>query len=193
MYRKIITLLLCAAVLLLSGCSDEKRIDKASIIETVAVSTHNGKTDYTFYVLESSDAPKGIAIEANSFKQAYLLAKEKYIPDISLSKLELIAVDEDVNYSALKADIKFISAQYTISPRTYIALCDEQTLEEFSQEKDFSQTVEKRVEGLKQKNKLVKTDALGVYNCIENEGKAELYLPLVNSYEELNVSSVKIF
>ena len=108
MAKKIILILLCITSILFTGCSSSKQVDMASIAEAVTVGEKDGKICYTFYLLSSSDTPVFTSVFADSFEQACSKAKSEYIPNLSLSKLELFITEERIMDKTLKNDIKYI-------------------------------------------------------------------------------------
>ena len=96
MRAKLSILLLCLMLPLFSGCQSSRKIETASIIENVSISESGGQIYYTFYVLSSGDKPKGIRIPSDSFESACLFAEKEYIPNLSLSKLELLMIEDSV-------------------------------------------------------------------------------------------------
>ena len=112
----------------MTGCKSSHKIETASIIENVSVHKQDGQLVYTFYILTDSDTPNAVAISANSFEEAQSLAAEKYIPDMSLSKLELLLIEKEACNDVMQSDIEYISTQASFSPIAYVALCDEATI-----------------------------------------------------------------
>ena len=101
---------------MLSGCNNSRQIETASIIKNVSVDRRGGQVVYTFYRLSSSEKPWGIDVPADSFEQACALARERYIPNLSLAKLELLMLSEDVYRQVMQDDVDYISTQASFSP-----------------------------------------------------------------------------
>ena len=98
--------IVCSMVFLLTGCSNSRQIESAAIIENVTVDRQDGKLVYTFYRLTSGDAPWGIAVSAKNFEEACRLASEAFIPNLSLSKLELLLISEDAAETVMTTDLR---------------------------------------------------------------------------------------
>ncbi|MCD8025755.1 MAG: hypothetical protein LUF33_02185 [Clostridiales bacterium] len=113
---KTLSLFVISSVFLLSGCSESTGIDNTALAEAVSVSESGGKTVYTFYLLTSSDEQESVSIQANSLEQACALAKESYIPNLSLSKFELYIVNENLYERVLLNDLNFTASCYSFSP-----------------------------------------------------------------------------
>ena len=114
MRAKLCVILICLSSVLLSGCQTSRKIETASIIENVSISAEDSRVCYTFYILSSDDKPKGIRIPADSFGEARKLAESEYIPNLSLSKLELLMIEDSVLEYTLKNDIEYKSLSATL-------------------------------------------------------------------------------
>ena len=104
MIKRLITVIALIA-LTMTGCKSSHKIETASIIENVSVHRQDGRLTYTFYILTDSDSPEAVAIPADSFEEATKLAQQKYIPDMSLNKLELLLIEKDVCGDIMQSDI----------------------------------------------------------------------------------------
>lgn len=192
MFKKLVLLLICVLSAVLVGCSGAKQIDKASIAETVSVSEKEGKTSYNFYLLSDSDSPVFTSIFADSFEEACKKAKEKYIPNISLSKLELFIVENNLYKKTLKKDVGFISKRPEFTPMMYVTLCDKSTLEELEKSKQLPQNIEEHIIKNKNNNKDVCANILSVFNNFYSEDQKEIKISYINSNSELKAESIKI-
>ena len=96
---------LCCALCLLTGCNNAHRIETASVIENVCVSRSADKLCYTFFLLEDSDKPHAVTVPAGSFEEARRLAEEQYIPHVTLAKLELLLIEQEVSGEVMRRDI----------------------------------------------------------------------------------------
>ncbi len=192
MFKKLLCIILISVSVFTVGCSNSKQIDKASITETVTVDELNDQRVYTFYLLSSEEKPKFIAVPSDNLKNACTLAREKYIPNLSLAKIELYAVNEKIYSDVLIDDIIFISKQSDISPVANVILCDSETLGKFPQEKEMAENIAEHIVLLKKKDKSVSTDCLSIFNNFSNMNKGELSVSYINSKNELKTEAIKI-
>lgn len=191
MRAKLCILFICAS-LFLSGCQSSRKIETASIIENVVISNQNGEAEYTFYILSDSQKPRGISISADSFKSACRLAGEEYIPNLSLSKLELLMIEDCLVFSRLKQDIEYISAQPSFSPMAKVAVCDKKTTEEFAGDTAAQDMIEEQLILLKKNNPEVKLDYLSVFNNFESEKTRDFTVGYVTCEKEFKISEMKV-
>ncbi len=192
MRAKLSILLLCLILPVFSGCQSSRKIETASIIENVSISEDNGQIYYTFYVLSSGDKPKGIRIPSDSFKSACLLAEKEYIPNLSLSKLELLMIEDSVLEYTLKNDIEYISAQPFFSPVAYVTLCDKKTIEKFDENNAEQDLIEEQLILLKNNNPEVCIDYLSVFNHFASDRISDFTVGYVTCEHELKISERKI-
>ena len=192
MRAKLSILLLCLILPVFSGCQSSRKIETASIIENVSISEDNGQIYYTFYVLSSVDKPKGIRIPSDSFKSACLLAEKEYIPNLSLSKLELLMIEDSVLEYTLKNDIEYISAQPFFSPVAYVTLCDKKTIEKFDENNAEQDLIEEQLILLKNNNPEVCIDYLSVFNHFASDRISDFTVGYVTCEHELKISERKI-
>ena len=192
MRAKLSILLLCLILPVFSGCQSSRKIETASIIENVSFSEDNGQIYYTFYVLSSGDKPKGIRIPSDSFKSACLLAEKEYIPNLSLSKLELLMIEDSVLEYTLRSDIEYISAQPFFSPVAYVTLCDKKTIEKFDENNAEQDLIEEQLILLKNNNPEVCIDYLSVFNHFASDRISDFTVGYVTCEHELKISERKI-
>ena len=192
MPKKIILILLCVLSILFSGCSSSKQVDKASIAETVTVGKKDGRICYTFYLLSSSDTPVFTSVFADSFEQACTKAKSEYIPNLSLSKLELFITEEKIMDKTLKSDIKYISEKPYFSPLMYVTLCDDSLVEKFVNDKKLPEQVEEHIVLIKNKNKDISLNCLSIFNNFFSDFNKEFSVSYINSDREIKAESIKI-
>lgn len=191
MPRKICILLLSFSLLLFSGCRNSQMIESAAIIENVSVSRENGSTVYTFYRLTDSEKPWGVSVRADSFEQACALAEEKYIPNLSLRKLRLLMLGEDVYNEVLQRDAEYISFNSSFSPLAYFTVCDAETLKRVAGEERVQNLIEEELILLKNNNPEVDVNYLSVYNSLEND--SELLVPHIGYDGELKAGVMSVF
>ncbi len=187
MNKKLILLFL-SFIFLLTGCTNSKPIDKASIAESVTVD----KNEYTFFILSSKETPEKIKVNANSFRDACKLAKEKYIPDLSLAKLELFIINEKIYSDVLKEDIEYISSQPFFSPQIYVTLSDNNTIKGMNEDKKQSEKIEEQIILLKNKSENLNTNCLSIYNNIVDKKTEGFRIPLITSQDEMRADTRKI-
>lgn len=189
---------LCSAILVfviafsVSGCTYETRIDKASIAETVTVQKGQNGFVYNFFMLSNSDETEFVSIEASDFEQACIKAKQGYIPDLSLTKLELFIVSDEVYNEILYNDVSFMAAQYYISPIAYVAVADEDTMNFISESKEAPEKIEKYIILQKNKKHELNVNLLSIFNSFADDKNSEFNISYINSEKELKVVPLKI-
>lgn len=176
----------------LSGCSYETRIDKASIAETVTVKKGENGFVYSFYMLSNSEEPESVSIEGENFEQACDMAKRKYIPDLSLTKLELFIASDDVYNDIFYNDISFMASQYYISPRAYIAVADDNTMKFISESNEAPEKIEKHIVLQKKEDKETKVNLLSIFNNFTDKENSDFNIFNISSDKELKISPLKI-
>lgn len=191
MLKKLLCILLGLSMLALSGCSKSRRIDTAALAEDVSVDLADGQIIYTFYLLSSDEEPWPIEISADSFEQACLLAREKYIPNISLPKIKLLMINEKIYKNTLRQDIEYISSQPELSPLIYVALCDFETTENMKKDKRVSEIIENELLLIKDGDKSVSTNCLSVFNSLIQD-RNKLCVSYISSEKELKVDIINI-
>lgn len=191
MLKKLLCILLSLSMLALSGCSKSRRIDTAALAEDVSVDLADGQIIYTFYLLSSDEEPWPIEIPADSFEQACLLAREKYIPNISLPKIKLLMINEKIYKNTLRQDIEYISSQPELSPLIYVALCDFETTENMKKDKRVSEIIENELLLIKDGDKSVSTNCLSVFNSLIQD-RNKLCVSYISSEKELKVDIINI-
>ena len=184
--------LCCAAALLFTGCSHSRQIETASVIENISVEEQNGQMIYTFYPLTDSETPEAVAVPAGSMQEAQALAERQYIPNLSLSKLELLLLHTSAIDKALQQDIEYISTQASFSPSAYVAVCDTKALNIIKKNSDAQTTVERQLILCKNQNPSVNISYLAVFNCYARSSSREILLPYITADDALKVSTVKI-
>lgn len=192
MRAKLSILLMCITALMLGGCNNSRQIESASIIENVSVDEKDGQRVYTFYLLTSDEKPWGISVVANSFEEACGLAKEQYIPNLSLAKLELLMINEKIYSDVMQKDVEYISTQPSFSPIAYVTLCDSGTMKKFGETNRTQMLIEDQLVMLKKNNPDVNINYLSIFNNYANKDEDEFMVPYVSSDNELKVSEFKI-
>ncbi len=193
MFKKIITLILaCLIISLMTGCNDEKRIDKAAIAETVTVCEVNGKIIYSFYMLGSEEKPEAASVEASSFEQACSLAEEEYIPNLFLAKLELFIVQDKLCNKILYNDINYMSRSYLISPNTIVAAAGEEVMKFISDSKEAPIKIENYIILNEKNNADVKVSLLSILNSFNSLKQEDFAISYINSQKELKIDKLKI-
>lgn len=192
MFKKLLCIMLILLSLFATGCTGTKQIDKASLAETVTVDEMNGHRLYTFYLLTGEENPESVAVPSESFEKAVEIAKEKYIPDLTLAKFELYAVNEKIYKEVLLQDLKFISEQAYFSPISYVTLCDSETLKKFTEEKDTAENIEQLIMLQKKKDEGVNINCLSIFNNFLKSMNGDLLVSYIDSKNELKAETVKI-
>lgn len=192
MTKKVFLILFCISSILFTGCSSSKQVDKASIAETVTVGEKEGKICYTFYLLSSSVTPVFTSVFADSFEQACAIAKKEYVPNLSLSKLELFITEERIMDKTLKSDIKYISEKPYFSPLMYVTLCDENLPEKFANDKKLPEKAEEHIILLKNNNNDISLNCLSIFNNFYSDSNKEFSVSYINSAKEIKAETLKI-
>ena len=192
MRRAISILLTVAAAVMLSGCNNSRQIETASIIKNVSVDRRGGQVVYTFYRLSSSEKPWGIDVPADSFEHACALARERYIPNLSLAKLELLMLSEDVYRQVMQDDVDYISTQASFSPIAYVTLCDDGAIERIKETNRTQSLMEEQLILLKKNNPSVNINYLSIFNNFARRGEDSFTVPFISSEKELKVSEFEI-
>lgn len=191
-YKLLIIISFCIGFCLFTGCKDDKRIDKASLVETVTAEIKDNKTVYTFYLLSGDDEPKGIEIKADGFEDAYKLAKEKYCPDISLAKFELFVMEDKLQQICLKKDVEYMSGQYSISPQVYVALSDSETMDNISKSKDVPKKIEDFIVLMRKNKGYISANSLTIFNKFNSDTSKDFYISYITFDSELKSSVLQL-
>lgn len=178
--------------LMLTGCQNSHQIETASIIENISVEKQNGQFFYTFYLLTDSETPNAVSIPAASLQQAQTLAEKQYIPNLSLSKLELLLIHAAAADETLQRDIEYISTQASFSPAAYVAVCDTKALKIIKENSSAQSTVENQLILCKKNNSAVNISYLSVFNCYAQKNAKGFLLPYITADNTLKVSTIKI-
>ena len=131
-------------------------------------------------------------VRAESFEQACRLAKEAYIPHLSLAKLELLLIEKEVYEDVMKSDVDFISTQPSFSPIAYVTLCDAETMEQIRRTNRVQRVIEEQLILLKKNHLEVSINYLSIFNQFAREDGESFTVPLVSSEKELKVSEFEI-
>ena len=190
--RRAISILLTVVTVIFTGCSNSRQIETASIIKNVSVDRRGGQVVYTFYRLTSAQKPWGIDVPADSFEQACALAGEKYIPNLSLAKLELLMLSEDVYEQVMQDDVDYISTQASFSPIAYVTICDDGAIDRIKETNRTQTLIEEQLILLKKNNPSVNINYLSIFNNFAREGEESFTVPYISSKKELKVSEFKI-
>ena len=190
--RRAISILLTVVTVIFTGCSNSRQIETASIIKNVSVDRRGGQVVYTFYRLTSAQKPWGIDVPADSFEQACALAGEKFIPNLSLAKLELLMLSEDVYEQVMQDDVDYISTQASFSPIAYVTICDDGAIDRIKETNRTQTLIEEQLILLKKNNPSVNINYLSIFNNFAREGEESFTVPYISSKKELKVSEFKI-
>lgn len=192
MYKKILLILL-PVVLLFTGCQNARQIETASIIENVSVDRSEDGVVYTFYLLGSGDKPDGVSVPAESFEQACSLARQSYIPNLSLAKLELLMLSESVYEQVMQDDVAYIATQPSFSPIAYVTLCDHGAIEAVEKDTAAQRTIEQQLILIKDEHPSVSIDYLSIFNRFAQNNREGFTVPMVRSEKELKVEEMHIY
>ncbi len=192
MPRKISILLLSLSLIFSSGCRNSRQIENAAIIENVSVTVEGGQIRYTFYRLSEGEKPWGVTVRAESFEKACKKAREMYIPNMSLAKLELLMINERLQSRIMKQDVEYISQNSFFSPIAYVTLCDGKTMRKLDAEERVQDVIEEQLILLKKNKPQVCIDYLSVFNHLERECEG-FYVPLIRCDGEIRVTAKRIY
>ena len=184
--------ILCLVPMLFAGCKNSHRIESASVIENVSVESKSGQLFYTFYLLTDSDEPEAVEIPADSFKEARSLAGSRYIPNMTLAKLELLLIAENVDREIMRGDIEYISTQASFSPVAYVTLCDSGALEKVKHSAHAQEWIEKQLLLCKSNHPEMCINYLSVFNRYADDRCDCFFVPYVTAGEELRVTEMMI-
>lgn len=190
--RKSLAVILLCVPFVFGGCRSAHQIETAAIIENVSVDKRGDRLYYTFYPLTDSETPDAVSVPASSFEEAQKLARRQYIPHLSLAKLELLLIHRDVSREILRRDIAYISTQASFSPVAYVALCDENTLQNMREATRTQNAVEQQILLCKSCHPEVNIDYLSVFNRLAKKGEAPFSVPYITAEDEMKVSVVQI-
>lgn len=190
MLRRIMCFALCFCILPLSGCSKARHIDSAALAETITVERRGSAKIYTFYLLSGKEKPWGIEIEADRFEEAKRLAETVYIPNMSMAKLKLMLIEQEIAEPQLFEDVAFAASDAVFSPLSYVALCDSDLLGQMKKRKDLPELIEKELILIKNNNENINIDFLSVFNEFARQGSGGFEMTLVNSENELKATRV---
>lgn len=191
MFKKILLVILPVISIVITGCNYEKQIDTASLAETITVTKKNESYVYTFYLIDSEEDVNRVSVNANSLKQAVAVAENYFIPNLSLSKLELFLFSESSYTEAIESDISYISTQYNLSPLVFTAVCNEQTLDYMEKTKDAPKQIEEHILLLKNKESNISENCLSVFNHLASKETDDFIIPHIISNEELKAEAYK--
>ena len=193
MIKKLSALSLILITLAFVGCKDSRRIENAAVIENVSVDRGGEGILYTFYLLGSGDKPRAVSVPAASFEEACALAEEAYIPNLSLAKLELLMLSEDVYREVMRTDVEYISTQSSFSPIAYVTLCDREPIRSVEKDSEVQRLIERQLVLLKKNNPSVCVDYLSIFNNLERKGEEGFDVAQISSKKELKVSEMHIY
>ena len=191
--KRFLAVIMLFVVMFFPGCSSSRKIETAAIIENVSVTKEHGQLYYTFYKLSSDEKPHKTVIPASSFEDACRLAKEKYIPHLSLAKLRLLLVHIDLKDRVMQDDISYISTQTYFSPVAYVALCDGEALRRVGDSPGILSTVEEKLRLCQKNHPSVKLDYLSIFNSLQRNSTEGVEIAYINSDKELKTDIKKIF
>lgn len=192
MIKKFLVCIICLLMMFLQGCKSSKQIDVASLAETVTINQTTDGLLYTFYIIDSGNEPNPVSISADSLSDAIKKAKINYIPNLSLSKLELLLINENAYLQTMKSDIAFVSSRYDISPLSYVSLCDDGTMKFFSKTKEGLNTIEEHIMLLKKNDNRVKINSLSIFNSFASGNNKGFYVSYINSENELKAEPYSV-
>lgn len=193
MKKNILFVFVIIIALLFAGCDESRQIDKAEIAETITVSKENNEIIYSFFMISGGNEPRSFRIPANNLDKAVMLAKNQYIPNITLSKLDMIAYEKTVGKELLMNDIRFVASKPYFSPLVFITLCDEATVNNISKNKEVAEEIKEHIFLIKNKNPAIKYNSLSIFNSFNNYSDGSFEIPYIYSEKEIKASSEKFF
>ena len=157
----------------------------------MTVDTVDGKTVYTFFLLSSEDKPWGIDVPADSFEEACDLAENRYIPNISLARIDMIMINEELYKDVMKSDIEYISTQPVYSPNLKVTLCDSNTVKRMKEEKRVPEIIDNELMLTENSTEKVNTTCLSIFNSF-SEGNDDFSVAYISAEKELKIETMKI-
>ncbi len=193
MKKNILLVFVIIIALLFAGCDESRQIDKAEIAQTITVSKEDNEIIYSFFMISGGNEPRSFRIPANNLDKAVMLAKNQYIPNITLSKLDMIAYEKTVGKELLISDIGFVSSKPYFSPLIFITLCDETTVNNISKNKEAAEEIKKHIFLIKNKNPAIKYNSLSIFNSFYYHNDSSFEIPYIYSEKEIKSASEKFF
>lgn len=187
MIKKAVLVLLSVCSVFLCGCDNSKRIDKAVIVECIAVR----ENEYSFIYLSQEDKSELVKIQADSIEKATNILKTEHKPEIVLSKLELIAFSKNTDSTKLYDTMQYMRNNYSVSPSVYTAVCSNEILKSL----DNPQTLEKcreQIMLLENKDNDISSTLLKMNNNLEKSKKSLLYFPYISINNEIKGEKIEI-
>lgn len=188
--RRIITFFMLLVFLVLSGCSDNKRIDKAEVVKFITVQSDKNENKYTFYLLTGEKKP--VSVKALDLAEAKKLVKKDYLPKLSLSRLDMIIYEEKYDKYLLLDDINHLKKNYSVSPLTKIILANKKTFEDIEKDEKKVDEYDEALIRYKKENEDSESDLLSVYNKNFESDTLSLVLPYITQKGQIENKNIEI-
>ena len=188
--KRILVVLMLLVFLMFTGCSDNKRIDKAEVVKFITAQTEKNENKYTFYLLTGEQKP--VSVEALDLAEAKKLVKKDYLPELSLSRLEMIIYEEKFDENLMLDDVNHLKKSYSVSPLTKILLANKKTLGEIEEDEKKVDEYNEALIRYKKDNKDSDTELLSVYNKNYEDDKLSLVFPYITEKGQIVSKNIEI-
>lgn len=181
MSKYLILSLIISFTIFLTGCSENLRIDKASMVSCITVKNY----EYTFYLLTEEE--NVVSVKANDFENSIKEVKSEGLPNINLSRLEIVIFDENINHKYIVKDIESIKNNYSISPTTIIAISNDKIFKKISDnDKKIDDYIE-RINIFNKKDYKTSENILEFYNKKSSKGVNLSYIDEKGEIDKINI------
>lgn len=181
MSKYLILSLIISFTIFLTGCSENLRIDKASMVSCITVKNY----EYTFYLLTEEE--NVVSVKANDFENSIKEVKSEGLPNINLSRLEIVIFDENINHKYIVKDIESIKNNYSISPTTIIAISNDKIFRKISDnDKKIDDYIE-RINIFNKKDYKTSENILEFYNKKSSKGVNLSYIDEKGEIDKINI------
>lgn len=187
MLKKVILSVFIVCSAFLCGCDNSKRIDKAVIVESIAVR----ENDYTFIYIADEEKSDSVTIQAESFEKALKILKTEQKPEVLLSKLELVAFEKDTDSKKIYNTMQNLKNIYSVSPSVYTAVCSKEVFDKLDEEEYFTKCIE-QIMILENNESDVSSTLLKMNNNLSKSKKSLLYLPYISSNDGISGKKIEI-
>lgn len=187
MLKKIILSIFIVCTAFLCGCDNSKRIDKAVIVESIAVS----ENEYTFICISDEEKNDKVTIQAESLDKSLKILKNEQKPDVVLSKLEFVAFEKDINSQKMYTTMQNLKNIYSVSPSVYTAVCSKAVIDKLNEEDHFTKCIE-QIMILENYERDVSSTLLKMNNNLNKSKKSVVYLPYISSNDGFSGEKIEI-
>ncbi len=187
MVKKSVLILLVLSCALLCGCDNSKRIDKAIIVECIAV----GSSDYKFIYISQEEKSESVTIKAESLENALSVLKTEHKSEVVISNLGLLAFAKNTPSSKIYEAVNRIKNDYSVSPSVYTAICSDEIIDNLENPKLIDNCYE-QIMLLEKKETDVSSTLLKLHNNLNKYAKGLIYLPNISSNDGIKGEKIEI-